>query len=1197
MQPFVHLRVHSDYSLGVSNIKIKELISRCMELCMPALCLADKNMFGTLEFAMGCVAQGIQPIIGCSLNVDYTSIDSELSGRDATSVNGQQIGEVLFIVKSREGYENLMQLCTRAYTKKLTNGEPSVEWDWVIKHTHGLIVLCSAHNTETLLGNVLRDHGIDGVERMANIITTQTSLELFFELTRYSDGRHLQSEKLLISLAYKTNIPLVATHHINFLDHDTYESCDVLLCIINNRLISEQDRPRTNPEHYYKTPQEMMELFSDLPEAIENTILIAQKCHYIPEKQPVTIPQFDANADTVLEEEGRVGLEKRLSQMQQMDWRKEQQYYDRFAYEMDLIKKMGFSNYFLIVSDFIKWSKSHGIAVGPGRGSGAGSVLAWSLCITELDPIRFDLIFERFLNPERISMPDFDIDFCQLRRDEVVRYVKQKYGGNHVAHIITFGKLQARAVLRDVGRVLQMPYGLIDRICKMVPQNQANPITLHQAIDLDTQMQQMRDEDPTIDRLISISLQLEGCNRHTSTHAAGIIISQKPVVETMPLYRDQDSGELAGQFSMKYVEAAGLVKFDFLGLKTLTVISNICSLIGATTGEKLDIYTIPTDDAKTYKMLSDGEVTGVFQLEGAGMREAVKQMKPDVLTDVTALTSLYRPGPMDNIPTYVQQKHGKIPVQVIHPKLRDVLRETYGIIVYQEQVMKIAQVCAGYSLGEADVLRSAMGKKNKVEMARQRDIFISGCIQHDMTRESAIEIYNLIEKFASYGFNRAHAMSYALVTYQTAYLKRNHIVEFLVASINLEIHSPDKISTFCSEAKKHAIELCKPSINESMVLFDIEVVEENCVDVRGKIYSDPFDMSVHSTAGIISANDRLRIRYGLGGIKGTGIKMLSEIVVEREKNGKFKDFWNFIERTAASLNKRLLEQLIKSGALEELYPNGKELLTNIEKLIIYSQTVARTKKEVFQQSSLLSLMMIDGSEMHDSNALTPHLENTLYWQQKEKIQAEYDALGFYFTMHPVTMYVDALRSYNIVFSKDIHGYNESKLKDITVAGVVKACKIRSGKGERSGKYAFLIINDPYGDIDISVFDSNIIQKQIELLDSGQLVFCRVTIKNDMQGSRILLRSIRSLIQVIEEGAMHFTLVISEPEAVIKLREYIFVEHEYSPNASNVTVSIVASCKDGSRILFKSDKPMRISYDAISAIAHIPSVKIISTDSI
>jgi DNA polymerase-3 subunit alpha len=1168
MSLFIPLRIYSDYSFGQSNLKLKQIIMGALDRGMPALALTDRNLFGALEFAIGAAASGLQPIIGYSCDLEVKIGKKNL------------LGEVLLLVKSEKGYSNLLKLATRVGVDRQVLERPSLDWDFLVNYSEGLIILLSNLDDTKLLNQVFL---VKEEKALLEIIRKQSQLEIFLEMNRYPDGSHKKSEGKLLELAYQEQVPLVATSPVAFLNPDSYESAEALVCIINNRFLGEDNRPKINPNHYFKSQDQVIELFSDLPEAINNTVLIAQKCHFFPTKTPITIPKFDPNSDAreILEREAWQGLDERL-----LGLKLEKAIYDaRLRFELDLIQKMNFSDYFLIVSDFIKWSKSQGIAVGPGRGSGAGSIVAWCLKITELDPIAFGLLFERFLNPERISLPDFDIDFCQQRRDEVLGYIRKKYGEDKIAHIITFGKLQPRAVLRDVGRVLQIPYPLVDRISKMIPQNQANPVTLQQAINLDRELQRMRDEDHLVERLLRLALQIEGCHRNISTHAAGVVIADRPLVEVLPLYKDPDSGILSGQFSMKYVEAAGLIKFDFLGLKTLTVISNTQKLLKKSQGIDLDLYKIPVDDKKTYKMLSEGKVLGVFQLEGsAGIREAVKQMQPDELNDITALTSLYRPGPMENIPTYVARKHGKERVEVIHPDLKELLDETYGIIVYQEQVIKIAQILAGYSLGAADVLRRAMGKKDKDEMAQQRAIFVSKSVERGLPESQAEEIFDLVNKFASYGFNKSHGAAYALVSYQTAYLKANYLAEFLVSSMNLELHLQEKINAFCDEAKANGLEILKPDINNSRIYFTLESFDQEEKKL-GFIESNLQEMKIISNLKETEIS-KVKIGYGLGAIKGTGLKTLTEIIDERDRFGPFKSLEDFLTRTAAKgFNKRLFEQLVRAGALESLYNNGKELLLNIDKINHFVSDLAKNKGQ--NQGSLLEFFS-DETEKPMENL---NLTKVVAWSKMDKLQAEYKALGFYLTEHPVQAYLNILKKEGIYLSYEINDYKEQEPLEIALAGVVQECKIRSGKGEKAGKYAFVTLSDPYGNIDLSVFDSNILVKDIKLLDKGSLVFCRATIKNDPQGQRVLLRSIKPFLTALEEFIPSFTLKIKNLEAAEAFKKLLDLELKKEDRGLKVNLLVITA--DGSKVYLKSNENLYLSHEFLLEVKKVPGLEIVN----
>lgn len=1108
---FIHLRAHSDYYFGFSNIKIPDLVAFCVKQKMPAICLANKNnLFGALEFAMTAAKFGIQPIIGCSLTIDCSNLIQEDNLKNNISSYSQPShlhnkrgqGELLLIAKNKEGYQNLLALVSAAYIKEKNNIDPKTEALSSIKvdklkksknskehhneviialsllqqRAQGLIVLWGSYESP-FISDFNSDTGNLAELMVKTLLSFQC--ELYIELTRYPNQNsytQIIPESFLLDLAYKYNIPLVATNPISFLQPSMHEACDALSCIIHSRYILEDNRPKIHPHHYFKTQKEMEELFSDLPEAIENTEIIARKCSFMPESHPALLPKFDEiDEEASLKEQAYAGLKNRLITKNEDE---QKTYWQRLEFELATIIRMGFPGYFLIVSDFIRWSKKQGIPVGPGRGSGAGSLVAWALEITDLDPLEFGLLFERFLNPDRVSLPDFDIDFCQSRRDEVIQYIRQKYGSDRVAHIITFGKLQARAVLRDVGRVLQMPYGLVDRICKMVPNNPAHPITLKEAIKIDKEMQRLNEEEPDVRKLLEISLQLEGANRHVSTHAAGMIIADRPLVQLVALYKTPDTEVPIIQYSMKYAEAAGLMKFDFLGLKTLTVVSETCKLIASNTEEYLDISQISYHDSKTFSLLTQGKTIGIFQFEGSGMRETIKNLKPDHINDLIALTSLYRPGPLDNIPLYINRKHGLEPIDYIHPSLYQTLVETYGIIVYQEQVMQIAQVLAGYSLGEADLLRRAMGKKNKQEMEAQREGFVRRAIAKGLSKEQAINIFDLVDKFASYGFNKSHAAAYSVISYQTAYLKANYLIEFLVASINYEIDDSDKISLFCREAKNMDINILPPCIQHSETFFSIEISE-----------------------------DKRDIRFGLAGIKNAGIKIIDAIVLERKVNGKYLNIFDFIKRTNPfGMNKRLLESLAKAGALSTIHANTAQILEEVETLLHLETSCTETTRQFsLFESSIAG--RLDNSNM-------PKLKEVALFDFRQQITAEYQALGFYLQGHPLEPYNLRLEKIGVVASNEIENFGSKEGTFIKVAGVIMSRKIRSKK-EGKGKFAFIQISDRKGIIDSSIFNDDIIYKQANLLEVGTLVLCSLQVRKDSGGIRSTIEKIEDL-----ESVMH-----------------------------------------------------------------------------
>ncbi len=771
---FVHLRTHSSYSLSEGAILPDKIATLAKENNMPALGLTDSgNLFGLLEITLNCKKQGVQLIPSVEI---YFTEDKENKSLDAH--------KLVLIAQNEHGYLNLLRIVSDSFLNNEEHGVPIISYEDLGGLTDGIIALTGGYNG--IVDPKIRANQLNEAESIIDKFSSIFPNSFYLEINRFGIEEQIKTEAHLLDFAKAKNLPIVATNNVFFSSADMHEAQDILMCIAQGVVIADESRKSYSAEQYFKSQEQMAELFSDLPEALENTINIAKRCSYIAHAEDPMLPDFPCEDGRTAKEElyaqafdglcFRLEIDIKDKELQQGKYKN---YFDRLDFEVGVINNMGFPGYFLIVSDFMKWSKENDIPVGPGRGSGAGSVVAWAMQITNLDPLRFGLLFERFLNPERVSMPDFDIDFCQERRGEVIKYVQDKYGHNNVAQIITFGKLQARAVLRDVGRVLQIPYSQTDRICKMIPFNPIDPVTLAKAVELDDDLKKARKEDETIGRLIDIGLKLEGMHRHASTHAAGVVIGPKPLVEILPIYRDPRSPMPITQYSMKYSEVAGLVKFDFLGLKTLTLISKAIQYVKENEGIEIDIDTIPLDDEKTFAMLAEGKGNGVFQMESAGMRDAMRKMRIDSIEDIIALISLYRPGPMENIPRYIACKHGLEKPDYLHPMLRECLDETYGVIIYQEQVMQIAQIMGGYSLGGADLLRRAMGKKIKSEMDSQRKLFVDGAIKNKVEAEKAEEIFDLVAKFAGYGFNKSHAAAYAFIGYQTAYLKAHYPAEFL----------------------------------------------------------------------------------------------------------------------------------------------------------------------------------------------------------------------------------------------------------------------------------------------------------------------------------------------------------------------------------------------------------------------------------
>src|SRR6266566_1989039 len=911
MPGFVHLHVHSSYSLLEGALTIARLCELAKADRQPALALTDTdNMFGALEFSDKMAAAGIQPIVGCALAVDFA--DQDALPRAGGAVERPRI---VFLATRENGYRSLMRLSSRAFLETAPNEPPHVRLSWLEGETEGLIALTGGP------GGPLDAAIVAGQGHLAELrceaLARLFGDRLYIELQRHGGSAERSAEPALIALAYARGIPLVATNEPLFARQEDYEAHDALICIAEGRLVVATDRRQFTPEHRFKTRAEMAALFADLPEAVASTVEIARRCAFRPRVQAPILPRFSVGADGAavdeaaeLRKRAEAGLERRIKVHGIAPGHTVEEYHERLAFELNVIEGMKYPGYFLIVSDFIQWAKAHGIPVGPGRGSGAGSLVSYALTITDLDPIRFGLLFERFLNPERVSMPDFDIDFCQDRRDEVIAYVQERYGRDRVAQIITFGTLQARGVLRDVGRVLQMPYGQVDKLCKLVPQNPLNPVTLARAIDDEPRLQAARNSDPLVARAFDIAQKLEGLHRHASTHAAGIVIGERPLTEMVPLYRDPKSNMPVTQFNMKWVEQAGLVKFDFLGLKTLTVLETAAALLRKR-GVEIDLAAIPLDDEKTYAMLARAEAVGIFQLESQGMRRALLDMRPDRFEDIIALVALYRPGPMANIPTYCARKHRLEQPDYIHPKLEPVLRETFGVIVYQEQVMQAAQLLAGYSLGEADLLRRAMGKKIRSEMQKQRSRFVSGCVERGIEQPQAEMIFELLERFADYGFNKSHAAAYALVAYQTAYMKTNYPVEFLAASMTLDMGNTDKLSEFRAEAQRLGIKVMPPSVNRSGVAFEV---------------------------------DGATIHYSLAALKGVGTQAVEAIVAARGDR-PFSDLSDFATRiNPRAVNKRVLESLAAAGAFDALEGNRARVFGVVDAMLGEAQRAHETKE-------------------------------------------------------------------------------------------------------------------------------------------------------------------------------------------------------------------------------------------------------------
>ena len=1099
-QPFVHLRVHSAYSLLEGALKIPKLVELAKADAAPALALTDtNNLFGALEFSQAVSAAGIQPIIGCTLNLTFEKPGQKGAATEPHSPTPD--GRLALLAKDETGYVNLMDLTSRAYFTAAEQGDALVTIDELEAHSDGLIALSGG--PEGLVDTAFAHGNAELAKSRVEALHAMFGDRFYIELQRHGLSQEKAVEPQLVQLAYELAIPLVATNEPYFATTGDFEAHDALICIAQGSYVAVDERRRLSPEHYFKTAAEMRALFADLPEAIENTAEIARRCAYRPTTRSPILPAFlsgsgasEEVAETEaaeLKRQAEEGLKARLEQHGTAPGHDAAAYRERLAFELEIITRMNYQGYFLIVSDFIKWTKEHGIPVGPGRGSGAGSLVAYALTITDLDPIRFGLLFERFLNPERVSMPDFDIDFCQDRRDEVIAYVRDRYGADRVAQIITFGKLQARAVLRDVGRVLQMPYGQVDRLCKLVPMNPANPVTLAQAIAGEPRLQEERDKEPIVAKLLDIGQRLEGLYRHASTHAAGVVIADRNLTELVPLYKDARAQLPATQFNMKWAEAAGLVKFDFLGLKTLTVIDVTRRLI-ARSGPDIDPAKIPLDDARTFELIQRAETVGVFQLESQGMRDALRKLKPDRFEDIIAMVALYRPGPMDNIETFVNRKHGTEEIETLHPMIEPILAETYGVIIYQEQVMQIAQVLSGYSLGEADLLRRAMGKKIKAEMDKQRKRFVDGAVANGVEKGRAEYIFELVAKFAGYGFNKSHAAAYALIAYQTAYLKANYPTEFVAASMTLDMGNADKLNSFTQEARRLGIRLEQPSVN-------------------------------HSDVGFVPHDNT--IRYSLAALKNIGRPAVESIVAERRANGPFKDISDFARRlNPRHVNKRALETLAAAGAFDDLGIDRATALENVDRMILAGNSAQEAKA-----GGQNDLFFSGGGAAPPPIELRPATP----WLPTDRLSREFEAVGFFLTGHPLDDYEEVLRSLGAETWAEFAAKAQTRHVVGRLAGTVLSARER--KGKTGNPYAFVAFSDATGQFEAVIFSEALIAAR-PLLEPGSVVLLEVEAEAEGETVRVRVQGVSSLDSTAEERSSGMKVVVDDPAALPQLAAQI-----------------------------------------------------------
>ena len=1100
---FIHLRVHTAYSLSEGAIQVPELIHKLHAEGVPAVAVTDTaNMFGGKAFSKYASDEGIKPILGCQFYLRNSDSDDILRSK------GKEIkrDKIVLLVQNATGYANIMKLMKRFYLNNTENGdEPQLKYADLEELSEGLIALSAG--TEGPIGRLMLENRAEEAEKTTQMLLAIFKDRFYMEISRIGTPEEKKTEEFFIDLAYKYNIPLVATNEAFFFDVDMYEAHDALVCIAQGETVANENRKRFSVNNRLKSQEEMLALFEDLPEALENTVNIAKRCNYLSKKVEPLLPIFECpdgkTQDEFITEEAYKGLKERMEKQvytpQMSDEEKaeiDKKYYERLDYELSVIKKMGFPGYFLIVSDFIRWSKTHGVPVGPGRGSGAGSIVAWSLKITELDPIKLELLFERFLNPDRVNMPDFDVDFCQENRAKTIEYVQNKYGFDHVAQIITYGKLQSKAVIRDVARVLQMPYSQADKISKMIPPPvQGKNVSLKDSLEMVPELEQMRQSDPQINKLFDIAMKLEGLYRHSGVHAAGVVIGDRPLDLLVPLYKDPRADMPVTQYDMKYVEETGLIKFDFLGLKTLTVIKKAVDWIKKVKGIDLDTDTLPLDDKPTYEMMQRGETGAVFQFESAGMKDVHKQIKPDRFEDLIAIVSLYRPGPMDNIPTYIKRKHGEEKITYLHDALAPILDETYGIMVYQEQVMQIARALGGYTMGEADKLRKVMGKKQREEIPKQREKFTKGAIANGIAEDIAKSIFDQMEKFASYGFNKSHAAAYSLISYQTAYLKCHFPVEFMCAVMDLDMTNTDKLASFVAECKTMNFKVLPPDINLSGAEFCVE-----------------------------DGN----IRYALGAVKGASAGAMEGIVAERVAHGPYKSISDFCHRIDIKyINRKQLEQLIKAGAFDCIEKNRAMLFENIDNILrnIYSATEIKTST----QSSLF------GAEELTSKI---KLKDAPDWPNLEKLRLESEAIGFYLSAHPLDGYRESMEKLGLKNSEEIFaGLRVGDSVQASVGACVEKVQIRVSKS--GNKYAFVGLSDASGAFEALMF-SDALAKYENVFNAGVPVCVKLKIDQQEENARprVMIESAKTIDEAIAQHAKGAVIYVTNVAAVSGVKDIL-----------------------------------------------------------
>ena len=1146
---FVPLRIFSSFTMLEGAIEPKKIAKQARTLGFPAAAITDRNgLYGSMAFSDACSSEGVQPIIGAMLGVL----------RPGRPTNALAVHDWLALYAQDDvGYDNLCALVSMAHLDRPVDEAPHVTLEALVGRTDGLIALTAGGE-----GAVARLFAEDQPTAAAAYLDNLTTLfpnRLYIEICRRSDPVEEIAEPHLIDLAYESGLPLVATNPTCFTEPHFHEAHDVMLCIADGAYVETPDRRKSCRNAWMKPAAEMSRLFEDLPEALANTLVVAQRCAVAAPKRKPILPSLAGDRegeDRLLREQAVTGLEARLEKLGVLDEDARRPYFERLKFETDIIVQMGFPGYFLIVADFIQWAKAQDIPVGPGRGSGAGSLVAWALTITDLDPLQLGLLFERFLNPERVSMPDFDIDFCETRRGEVIRYVQQKYGVDHVAQIITFGKLKARAVLKDTGRVLQMSYGHVDRLAKLVPNHPTDPWTLERSLNGVAEFRAEYDNDGQVKRLIDYAMKLEGFPRHSSTHAAGVVIGDRPLSQLVPLYRDPRSDMPVTQFDMKYVEGAGLVKFDFLGLKTLSVLQKAVQLLTAR-GIAVDLDSLSWDDPAVYELLQRGDTVGVFQLESEGMRKTLAAVRPTNFGDIIALVSLYRPGPMDNIPMFGRRKNGQEDIIYPHILLKPVLEETYGIFVYQEQVMQAAQILAGYSLGDADLLRRAMGKKIQAEMDAQRARFVEGCARSDIPAAKANELFDLIDKFAGYGFNKSHAAAYALLAYQTAWLKAHYPAEFYAASMAFDIHLTDKLTVFVDDMRRMGLSCLAPDINRSLADFTVEPVEQEGDDPR---------------LGFA-------VRYALGGLKGVGEKAMEQLVAEREAAGLFKSLDDFADRIEPRLlNRRQLESLAASGAFDCIHPDRAGVHAAADTILSVAASAADARES--GQGGLFG----DVETPHADVRIPPHQT----WSTADRMAQEKEAFGFYFSAHPVDRFrhlaeARGARSYGAICTEPVA---EGGRANAVMAAMVE--EVRWRETRRGARYAAATFSDSSGQFQASCFEEDACKAIEVMAREGDCALLMVELDRlpGEETPRVTIRSVEPFHQLASASRMRLVIDASDASAVDALAQVLVAARG---GRSEVFLRAPVSGGRAARLFLGDD--YLIGADQVDAIALLPSLAV------